>query len=69
MEITGWDSVVFTFTPPREIFASVLEAVVRRWPVALVEDLDAPDPAPEPVAGFPAARLPEVIAHWRRPGP
>ena len=38
MEITGWDSVVFTFNPPREVFARVLAAVLARWPAALVDE-------------------------------
>jgi hypothetical protein len=63
VEITGWDSVVFTFTPPREVFARILAAVVARWPVALVTDLDAPDAAPGPAVGFVANRPPNGAGH------
>jgi hypothetical protein len=63
VEITGWDEVIFTFTPPREVFARVLAAVLARWPVALVHDLDAPQSGPEPVAGFTAERLPAGAGH------
>jgi len=59
MEITGCDSVVFTFTRPRAVFARLLVAVVARWPGASVDDLDAPGSDPEPVAGFPVGRLPD----------
>lgn len=58
MQITGCDSVVFTFTRPRAVFTCFLAAVVARWPGAYLHDLDAPGSDPEPVAGFPAGRLP-----------
>jgi len=63
VEITGWDSVVFTFTPHREVFARVLAAVLARWPAALVDDLDAPEADPEPAAGLPVERLPAGAGH------
>lgn len=63
VEITGWDSVVFTFTPHREVFARVVAAVVARWPMALVDDLDAPDVGPEPATGLPPERLPAGAGH------
>jgi hypothetical protein len=62
VEITGWDSVVFTFTPPRVIFARILASVLLRWPAALVENLDEPQSRPERIVGFPAERLP-AAAH------
>lgn len=63
MEITGWDWVVFTLTPPREVFARVLAAVVARWPGALVEGLGEPGTSTEPVAGVKAERLPRRDGH------
>ena len=63
MEITGWDSVVFTFTPPREVFARVLASVLARWPAALVEGLGEPEANLEPVAGVHAERLPTEAGH------
>ena len=61
MEITGWDSVVFTFTPHREVFARVLASVLARWPAALVNDLDAPGLPPQPAAKYPVERLPSGV--------
>jgi hypothetical protein len=63
MEITGWDSVVFTFTPPHEVFVRVLAFVLGRWPAALVDGLGGPESRPEPVAGFSAERLPTGAGH------
>ncbi len=63
MEITGWDSVVFTFTPHREVFARVLASVLVRWPSALVDDLDAPARPPESAAEFQVERLPTAPGH------
>jgi hypothetical protein len=40
MEITGCDLVIFTFEQPRVVFARVLASILKRWPMALVEDLD-----------------------------
>lgn len=37
MEITGWDTVIFTTTPPRAVFERVVASVLSRWPAALVE--------------------------------
>jgi hypothetical protein len=39
MDITGWDTVVFTCCQPREVYRRILSAVEFRWPFALVEDL------------------------------
>ena len=58
MEITGCDLVVFTFTPPREIYARVCASVLARWSGALMDDTDGP-PRGKPVAGMPRERLPE----------
>jgi hypothetical protein len=63
VEITGWDSVVFTFTPPRQVFAHVLATVLTRWPTALMEGLDGDPSALEPVAEVPAERLPNGEGH------
>lgn len=63
MEITGWDSVVFTFTPPREVFARMFASVLARWPAALVDGFDEPPSGPEPLAGLPAARRPAGPGH------
>lgn len=58
MEITGWDSVVFTTASPRDVFVRVLAAILARWPRALVDagegDIDA-----VPISEFPIDRLPE----------
>jgi hypothetical protein len=62
MDITGCDLVVFTFTPPREVFARVLGSVLARWPGALMDDTDGP-PSGKPVAGFPREQLPDGEAH------
>jgi hypothetical protein len=58
MDITGCDLVVFTFTPPREVFARVLGSVLGRWPDALMDDTDGP-PRGKPVASFPREQLPD----------
>jgi hypothetical protein len=58
MDITGCDLVVFTFTPPREVFAHFVASVLTRWPDALMDDTDGP-PSPKPVAGFPREQLPD----------
>jgi hypothetical protein len=58
MDITGCDLVVFTFSPPRDVFAGVVASVLCRWPGALMDDTDGP-PHGEPVAGFPREQLPD----------
>lgn len=63
VEITGWDSVAFTFTQPKTVFARVFAAVLARWPAALVDDLDSPQSGPVPAAGFLDARLPRGDRH------
>jgi hypothetical protein len=63
VEVTGWDSVVFTLTPPREVFARLLAAILSRWPTALVDGLDEPPSGPEPVADFSTSRLPARAGH------
>jgi hypothetical protein len=63
VEVTGWDSVVFTFTPPREVFARVRASILARWPAALVEGFDEPPSGPEPLAGVPVERLPAGPGH------
>jgi hypothetical protein len=63
VEITGWDSIVFTFTPPRGVFARVFASVLARWPAALVDGFDEPSSGPEPLAGVPAERLPNGPRH------
>ncbi len=63
MEITGWDSVVFTFTPPREVFARVMASILTRWPSALVGGFDGPPSAPELVTEVPRERLPDGEGH------
>jgi hypothetical protein len=56
MECNGSDSIIFTFTPPREVFDSIFRFVLARWPAALVADWDGP-PEPEPLAGFSLDRV------------
>jgi hypothetical protein len=63
VEITGWDSVVFTFTSPREVFARVRASILARWPAALVDGFDEPPSGPEPLADVPAERLPGGPGH------
>jgi hypothetical protein len=63
VQITGWDTVLFTFTPGREVFAGVMAFVLSRWPAALVEGLGDPGASPKPLAGIPAERLPGEAGH------
>jgi hypothetical protein len=63
VEITGWDLVVFTFTPPREVFARMFASVLARWPTTLVDGFDEPPAGPEPAAGVPSERLPIERGH------
>jgi hypothetical protein len=62
VEITGWDSVVFTFTPPRVVFARVVAWTLARWPAALVEGLGDPV-AVESLAGIRDEQLPGGAGH------
>jgi hypothetical protein len=57
MDITGHDSVIFTFAPPREIFAHILTSVLHRWPAALIADANSPLSG-EPIAGLPPDQIP-----------
>jgi hypothetical protein len=63
VEITGWDSVVFTFTPPRVVFARVWASVLTRWPAALVDGFDEPPSGAEPLSGVATERLPAGPGH------
>jgi hypothetical protein len=63
VEITGWDSIVFTFTPPREVFARVRASILARWPAALVDGFDESPSGPKPLAGVPVERLPAGPGH------
>lgn len=58
MEITGCDSVVFTFSPPREVFARALASILARWPSALVDFIDESPSELIPASGLPPERLP-----------
>jgi hypothetical protein len=58
MDITGCDLVVFTFTPPRDVYARVFASVLGRWPGALMDDTDGP-PRGKPVAGLPREQFPD----------
>jgi hypothetical protein len=63
VEITGWDTVVFTTTPPREVFVRVVASILARWPAALIEGFEAPPSGPLPLADQPTARLPTGDGH------
>jgi hypothetical protein len=63
MEITGWDTVIFTFTAPRVVFERVAASVLSRWPAALVEGLRPAGAGSEPVAGLPVERFPAGPGH------
>jgi len=63
VEITGCDLVLFTFTPPGEVFARVRASILARWPGALVDGFDEPPAGPEPLSGLPSGRLPAGAAH------
>lgn len=58
MEVTGWDTVIFTFTPPRDVFARVLAFTASRWPSAIFEGIMESRMSPGVIAGFPAEKLP-----------
>jgi hypothetical protein len=59
MEITGYDLVVFTFEPPRQVFTRILASVLVRWPGALVQNLDGGAEAPvTPGASLTPQQLP-----------
>lgn len=57
MEITGCDLVVFTFAPPRDVFARFFASILVRWPGALMDDTDGPIRC-KPVAGLTGDQLP-----------
>ncbi len=63
MEITGWESVIFTTTPPQVVFERVVASVLSRWPAALVEGLGPSSGRPEPVASVAAERFPNGPGH------
>ncbi len=63
VEITGWDKVVFTCTPPRTVFARVLTSLLTRWPDALVEGIDGSLSRVAPVREILPERLPEGEGH------
>lgn len=63
MEITGCDLVVFTFMPPREVFARIFASVLARWPAALVDGFDEPSAGPKQMAQVPSERLPVERGH------
>jgi hypothetical protein len=48
MEVTGWDTVIYTFERPGKVIRRILDAVLVRWPKALVLD--------DPKVGCVAAR-------------
>jgi hypothetical protein len=62
MDVTGWDTVIFTFEQPRKVFRRVLGSVLLRWPSALILD--------DPKVGYISARsiedhgLPSETADW-----
>lgn len=63
MEITGWDTVVFTPTPPRVVFERIVASILSRWPGALVDGLGPGDDDPEPLASVPVELLPSGDGH------
>jgi hypothetical protein len=63
VEITGWDTVIFTVTPPRVVFGRVVATVLSRWPMALVEGLGPADTRPEVLASTPNDRFPNGPGH------
>jgi hypothetical protein len=62
MEITGWDTVVYTFEQPRMVFRRVLNTVLVRWPKAVV--LDEPKFDRVAVQTFDDDQLPYERADW-----
>lgn len=58
MEITGWDTVIFTTTPPQVVFERVVASVLSRWPTALVDGLQTAGTPPVPLSGVPVERFP-----------
>lgn len=66
MEITGWDTVIFTCCPPRAVYRRILSAVLIRWPSALVEDLNAPNAwsGPNPGESLLEEWLPSEAGRW-----
>jgi hypothetical protein len=63
VEITGWDTVIFTTTPPRTVFERVVASVLSRWPAALVDGFGPVGTKPEPVAGVAAERFTSGPGH------
>jgi hypothetical protein len=63
LEITGWDSVVFTFTRPQEVFARIKAVVLARWPAALVDGFDESSAGAEALSEVPAERFPSGPGH------
>ena len=63
MDITGFDTVVFTRRRPRKVLRLVRAGVLARWPGALVDDLENPGPDPGPVSALRPHRLPAKAAH------
>ncbi len=62
MDVTGWDTVIFTCRQPREIYRRVLACIAQRWPEALVDitvdgRLGSGTP-PVPLRGVSSERLP-----------
>jgi hypothetical protein len=55
VEISGWDTIIFTFTPPHVVFERLLAAVLARWPAAIV-DLEPAAAGLQPVAEITAAQ-------------
>jgi len=58
VELNGYDSVLFTITPPAMVLAAVIASVRSCWPAALVVDWDGPADG-EPLAAFSLDRLAE----------
>src|SRR4051794_5444560 len=63
MDVTGWDTVIFTCQQPREVYRRVLGWVAQRWPEAFadvtVDGLHGSgSPPPVPLTGIPSERLP-----------
>jgi hypothetical protein len=63
VEITGCDSVVFTFTRPRDVFTRVRASILARWAAALVDGFEDRRSGPEPLSGVPDERLPARRGH------
>jgi hypothetical protein len=57
MDITGHDSVIFTFAPPRSIFSHILKSILTRWPAALIAHANTPLSC-KPVVSLPPDQIP-----------